>query len=162
MPYRQRRLDDAERRECSGDNANDDDDDDAPGTTMSATMTTHERVGDATVIASIFGEKRPILCVTEENTKKSNPHFETWTPRIGLVRDLSIFQIRESQNRFGVHSNLGTNINIPRGPSARTSTCSTGMIFLPSVARFSFSSIIPVLWLPPMVAALLPSSLVPL
>ncbi len=29
--------------------------------------------------------------------------------RIGLGRDLSIFQIRESQNWFGVHSNLGTN-----------------------------------------------------
>jgi hypothetical protein len=28
-----------------------------------------------------------------------------------LVRDLSIFQIGESQNRFGVHSYLGTNIS---------------------------------------------------
>jgi len=27
-----------------------------------------------------------------------------------LGRDLSIFQIGESQNRFGVHSNLGTNM----------------------------------------------------
>jgi hypothetical protein len=100
MPYRQRRLDDAERRECSGNDANDDDDDDAPGTTMSATMTTHERVGDATVIASIFGEKRPILCVTEENTKKAIPiskrglpesvwlgicqYSKSGSPRIGL------------------------------------------------------------------------------
>jgi hypothetical protein len=32
-----------------------------------------------------------------------DPHIETGTPRIG-------FQIGESQNRFGVHSNLGTNI----------------------------------------------------
>ena len=28
-----------------------------------------------------------------------------------MGRDLSIFQIGESQNRFGVHSNLGTNIH---------------------------------------------------
>jgi hypothetical protein len=42
-------------------------------------------------IASIFGEKRPILCVTEKkNTKK----------------------VGESQNRYGVRSNLGTNIYI--------------------------------------------------
>ena len=70
MLYHQRRLDDAERRECGSDDANDDDDDDAPGTMISATMTTHECVGDATVIASIFGEKRPILCVTEESTSQ--------------------------------------------------------------------------------------------
>jgi hypothetical protein len=28
-----------------------------------------------------------------------------------LGRDLSIFQIGESQKRYGVHSNLGTNID---------------------------------------------------
>ena len=61
-------------------------------------------------IASIFGEKRPILCVTEKKHQKSNPHIGTGTPRIGLGRDLSIFQIGESQKRYGVHSNLGTNI----------------------------------------------------
>ncbi len=61
-------------------------------------------------IASIFGEKRPNMCVTENTHQKSNPHIGTGTPRIGLGRDLSIFQIGESQNRFGVHSNLGTNI----------------------------------------------------
>ena len=66
----------------------------------------HDSVG----IASIFGEKRPMLCVTENKHQKSNPHIGTGTPRIGLGRDLSIFQIGESQNRFGVHSNLGTNI----------------------------------------------------
>jgi hypothetical protein len=55
-------------------------------------------------IASIFGEKRPILCVTEKKHQKSNPHIGTGTPRIGL-------QIGESQNRFGVHSNFGTNIS---------------------------------------------------
>jgi hypothetical protein len=54
-------------------------------------------------IASIFGEKRPILCVTEKETPKKHPHIGTGTPRIG-------FQIGESQNWFGVHSNLGTNI----------------------------------------------------
>jgi hypothetical protein len=31
-------------------------------------------------------------------------------PQIGMGRDMSIFQIGESKNRFGVHSNLGTNI----------------------------------------------------
>jgi hypothetical protein len=42
--------------------------------------------------------------------QQSNPHIGTGTPRIGLGRDLSIFQIGESQKRYGVHSNLGTNI----------------------------------------------------
>ena len=32
------------------------------------------------------------------------------TPLIGFGRDLSIFQIRESQKWYGVHSNLGTNM----------------------------------------------------
>ena len=49
IPYRQRRLDDAERCEHGGGNANKDNDDDAPGTKMSATMTMRERVGNATV-----------------------------------------------------------------------------------------------------------------
>jgi len=49
--------------------------------------------------------------VTEKKHQKSKPHIGTGTPRIGLVRDLSIFQIGESQNRFGVHSYLGTNIS---------------------------------------------------
>ena len=61
-------------------------------------------------IASIFGEKRPIMCVTEKHTKKTVPISERGLPKIGLGRDLSIFQIGESQNRFGVHSNLGTNV----------------------------------------------------
>ena len=52
MPYRQRRLDDAERRECGGGDANDDDNDDAPGTKMSVTTTTCERIGNATVETS--------------------------------------------------------------------------------------------------------------
>ena len=61
-------------------------------------------------IALIFGEKSPILCVTEKKHQKSNPHIiGTGTPRIGLGRDLSIFQIGESQKGYGVHSNLGTN-----------------------------------------------------
>ncbi len=51
----------------------------------------------------------PILCVTEKKHQKSNPHIGTGTPRIGLGRDLSIFQIEESPKWFGVHSNLGTN-----------------------------------------------------
>ena len=62
-----------------------------------------ERLHSAIRIASIFGEKRPILCVTEKKHKKSNPRIRTGTPRID-------FQIGESQNRFGVHSNLGTHI----------------------------------------------------
>ena len=62
--------------------------------------------------ASIFGEKRPILCVTEKKHQRSNPHIGTGTPRIGLGRDLSIFQIGESHKRYGVHSNLGTNIHL--------------------------------------------------
>ena len=32
------------------------------------------------------------------------------TPHIGMGRDMSIFQIGESPYRYGVHSNLGTNI----------------------------------------------------
>jgi hypothetical protein len=47
-------------------------------------------------IASIFGEKRPILCVTEKKHQNSNPHIGTRTPRIGMGRDMSIFQIGES------------------------------------------------------------------
>jgi hypothetical protein len=43
--------------------------------------------------------------VTEKKHQKNNPHIGTGTTRIG-------FQIGESQNRFGVHSNLGTNIYI--------------------------------------------------
>jgi len=31
-------------------------------------------------IASIFGEKRPILCVTENKHQKSNPHMERGLP----------------------------------------------------------------------------------
>jgi len=63
-------------------------------------------------IASIFGEKRPILCVTEKKHQKSNPHIGTGTPQIGLGRDLSIFQIGESQKRYGDDSILGTNMYI--------------------------------------------------
>jgi hypothetical protein len=47
-----------------------------------------------------------------KNHKKSNPHSDSGTPRIGLVRDMSIFQIGESQNRYGDHSNLGTNTHV--------------------------------------------------
>ena len=57
-------------------------------------------------IASIFGEKRPILGVTEKNTKKPIPISVWGLPQID-------FKIGESQNLFGVHFNLGTNINIP-------------------------------------------------
>jgi len=60
-------------------------------------------------IASIFGEKSPILCVTEKKHQKSNPRIGSGTPLIGLGRDLSKNQIGESPKRFGVHSNLGTN-----------------------------------------------------
>ena len=35
------------------------------------------------------------------------------TPHIGMGRDVSIFQIGESPYRYGVHSNLGTNIYAP-------------------------------------------------
>jgi len=42
---------------------------------------------------------------------KTGTPFRNGDPRFGLGRDLLIFQIRESQNRFGVHSNLGTNIS---------------------------------------------------
>jgi hypothetical protein len=34
-------------------------------------------------IASIFGEKRPILCVTEKKHQKSNPQTGSGTPRFG-------------------------------------------------------------------------------
>ena len=34
------------------------------------------------------------------------------TPHIGMGRDMSIFQIGESPYRYGVHSNLGTNMYI--------------------------------------------------
>jgi len=54
---------------------------------------------------SIFGKKRPILCVTEKNTKKAIPELvrgaPNWFP--------SKFPIWGSPNQFGVHSNLGTN-----------------------------------------------------
>ncbi len=40
--------------------------------------------------------------MTKKKHQESNPHIGTGTPPIG-------FQIGESQNRFGVHSNLGTN-----------------------------------------------------
>ena len=40
---------------------------------------------------------------------KTGTPYRNGDPRIGLVRDLSIFQIGESQNRYGDHSNLGTN-----------------------------------------------------
>jgi len=48
--------------------------------------------------------------MTEKKHQKSNPHIGTGTPQISLGRDLSIFQIGESQKRYGVHSNLGTNV----------------------------------------------------
>ena len=60
-------------------------------------------------IASILGEKSSILCVTEKKSKNINPHTGMGTPRIGMGRDMSIFQIGESPR--GVHSNLGTNIH---------------------------------------------------
>ena len=41
---------------------------------------------------------------------KTGTPYRYGDPQIGLGRDLSIFQIGESQNRFGVHSNLATNI----------------------------------------------------
>ena len=50
------------------------------------------------------------MCVSEKKQQKSNPHIGTGTPRISMGRDLSIFQIGESQKRYGVHSNLGTNM----------------------------------------------------
>jgi len=49
--YRQQCLDDAERHECVGGDANDNNED-APGTKMSATTATRERVGNATVETS--------------------------------------------------------------------------------------------------------------
>jgi len=56
-------------------------------------------------ITSIFVEKRPILCVTEKNTKKAIPELvqesPNWFP--------SKFPIWGSPNQFGAHSNLGTN-----------------------------------------------------
>jgi len=38
----------------------------------------------------------PILCTTEKKHKKRNPHIGMGTPRIGMGRDMSIFQIGES------------------------------------------------------------------
>ncbi len=46
--------------------------------------------------ASIFGEKTPILCVTEKKTKKKQSPYWYGDPRIGLGRDLPIFQTGES------------------------------------------------------------------
>jgi len=57
---------------------------------------------------------------------KMGTTYQNGDPRIGLGRDLSIFQIGESQNRFGVHSNLGTNIN----------TCLYLAMFLVVLMRF--------------------------
>jgi hypothetical protein len=59
----------------------------------------------------LFGENRPILCVTEKSKKrkKGNPHTDMGTPHIGMGRDMSIFQIGESPYQYGAHSNLGTN-----------------------------------------------------
>ena len=56
-------------------------------------------------ITSIFGEKRPILCVTEKKTKKAIPILVGGSPNWFLSK----FPIWGSPNRFGVHSNLGTN-----------------------------------------------------
>jgi hypothetical protein len=41
--------------------------------------------------------------------------YRNGDPGIVMGRDLSIFQIRESQNRYGVHSNLGTNTYTKEG-----------------------------------------------
>jgi hypothetical protein len=49
--------------------------------------------------------------VTEKKQKKSNPHTDTGTPHIGMGGDMSIFQIGESPYQYGVHSNLGTDID---------------------------------------------------
>ena len=59
-------------------------------------------------ITSIFGEKRPILCVTEKNTKKAIPILVRGSPNWYLSK----FQIWGSPNQFGVHSDLGTNIYV--------------------------------------------------
>ena len=59
-------------------------------------------------ITSIFVEKRTILCVTEKNTKKGNPRTGSGIPELIPVK----IPIWGSPNRFGVHSKLGTNINI--------------------------------------------------
>ncbi len=46
-------------------------------------------------------------------------------PRISLGRDLSKFQIGESPDQFGVHSNLGTNISIKMGDLAIPFCCAS-------------------------------------
>ncbi len=55
--------------------------------------------------------------MTEKSKKKGNPHTDMGTPHIGMGRDMSIFQIGESPYRYGVHSNLGTNISSISGTS---------------------------------------------
>jgi hypothetical protein len=47
-------------------------------------------------IASIFGEKRPILCATEKNTKKGIPIWVWGLPELVWVGIMSIIQIGES------------------------------------------------------------------
>jgi hypothetical protein len=42
-------------------------------------------------------------------TQNGDPYWYG-DPHIGMGRDMSIFQIGESPYRYGVHSNLGTNI----------------------------------------------------
>jgi len=37
-------------------------------------------------ITSIFGEKRPILCVTEKNTKRQSPYW-FGDPQIGICKN---------------------------------------------------------------------------
>jgi hypothetical protein len=49
----------------------------------------------AVVAAAAFGEKTPILCVTEKNKKKQSPYWYG-DPRTGLGRDFLIFQFGES------------------------------------------------------------------
>ena len=65
-----------------------------------------ERCAMALGITSIFGEKRPILCMTEKNTKKAIPILVRGSPNWYLPK----FQILGFSNQFGVYSNLGTNI----------------------------------------------------
>ena len=60
----------------------------------------------------LFGEKRPILCVTEKSKKRAIPILIWGTPHIGMGRGMSIFQIGESPYQYGAHSNLGTDIYI--------------------------------------------------
>ncbi len=59
-------------------------------------------------ITSIYVEKRPILCVTEKNTKKAIPELVRGIPELIPVK----IPIWGSPNRFRVHSKLGTNIYI--------------------------------------------------